>query len=149
MTPTSSDDRAGGWRELGWGSDAALLVWGETLPELLDHGARAVVEFSTLDDARPESTPGPDVEIRAPDTIELFIDWLNEVNYRLQVDRWVTRRPLFSRVTDTQVAARLDGYAMPSSATTFVREIKAVTHHRPLLRRGTNGLWVARVVLDL
>jgi SHS2 domain-containing protein len=47
------------------------------------------------------------------------------------------------------VRARLDGYAMPDSSATFLHEIKAVTRHRPLLRRGTNGLWVARVVLDL
>ncbi|MBN1426155.1 archease [Candidatus Fermentibacteria bacterium] len=147
MTPPS--DRDGGWRELGWGSDAALLVWGMTLAELLDHGARAVIEFSTMAPSEPEAVSGPAVEINAPDTIELFIDWLSEVNYRLQVDRWLTRTPLFSVVSDTQVAARLDGYAMAGSATTFVHEIKAVTRHRPLLRRGTNGLWVARVVLDL
>jgi len=139
----------GGWRELGWGSDAAFLIWGMTLPELLHHGARAVVEFSTAASGEPESRPGPSVEIHAPDTIELFIDWLSEVNYRLQVDRWVTWEPLFSAVSDNLAVARLDGYAMADSSTTFVHEIKAITRHRPLLRRGTNGMWVSRVTLDL
>ncbi|MCU0612992.1 MAG: archease, partial [Candidatus Eisenbacteria bacterium] len=66
-----------------------------------------------------------------------------------QVHRWVTRTPLFAAASEMLVRARLDGYAMPDSSATFLHEIKAVTRHRPLLRRGTNGLWVARVVLDL
>ncbi len=138
-----------GWRELGWGSDAALLVWAPSLEELLVQGAGAIVGFSLAESEPTSRARGPKLSLEAPDTVELFIDWLTEVNYRLQVDRWVVVDPAFVALTDTSLTAWLDGYPLHPARTRFRHEVKAITRHSPFLRRAPDGTWVARVTLDL
>jgi len=139
-----------GWKELGSGSDAALLIWAPALDELLVTGAHAVISFALdIENLGRRIYEGPEVELDAPDAIELFLIWLNEVNYRLQVNKWISWSPRFSRLGTRSVSCRLDGFPVNAKFDLYQHEIKAVTRHRPFLNRGADGTWVARVTLDL
>lgn len=139
-----------GWRELGSGSDAALLIWAPSLPELYVFGTRALVHFSLdIHDTGREMLRGPEVKLNGPDSIELFLLFLNEVNYRLQVNNWISLSPCITRLGEEYIVCRLDGFARDNQTDHFLHEVKAVTRHRPFLNRGSDGTWVARVTLDL
>jgi SHS2 domain-containing protein len=139
-----------GWRELGSGSDAALLLWAEDFQELLTVGARAIVCFSASirhEDSRIRT--GPMASVQSFDHVDLLIDWLNEVNYQLIVRQWVTWAPVLTSLSESSLTCRMDGYAIDLAEEPAVKEIKAVTRHRPYLGRGTDGTCVARITVDL
>lgn len=137
-----------GWREVGWGSDAALVFWAPTQEGLLVQGAKALLGFSLRSVPEQAPGPGPLVWVESLDTTELVLDWLNEINYRLTVHAWASWEPAILRLTETGVHARLDGFPVPRERQWFRHEVKAVTRHDPLVR-ATKAGWVARVILDL
>ncbi len=117
---------------------------------LFDVGARSIIEFSaqiTYSD-RPVQT-GPIARIESFDRVDLLIDWLNEVNYRLHVHRWVTRDPEFLSLGPDRLSCRMNGFSLDPSQDRLDREIKAVTRHKPYLGRGKEGTWVTKLTLDL
>jgi SHS2 domain-containing protein len=127
-----------------------LLLWAEDLSTLLTVGARAIVSFSAHvlhEDSRIRQ--GPVSSIESFDRVDLVIDWLNEVNYHLVVRQWATWAPAMTSLSENALTCRMDGYAIDLSKEPPMREIKAVTRHRPYLGQGTTGTWVARVTLDL
>jgi len=139
-----------GWRELGAGSDAALLIWAPTIIDLFIAGARSLYMFALeMDDQERDPREGPEIRLVAPDSIELFLIWMNELNYRLQVNNWISWTPVFSYMSDNNLICRLNGFRRNNRTDLFQHEIKAVTRHRPFLNKGTDGTWVARVTLDL
>lgn len=138
-----------GWRELGWGSDAALAFWATERAELLTVGAQALIAFSMGKVPPSQAGPGPSITIESLDSTELMLDWLNEVNYRLTVGAWATWAPAFGSLSRDRLSARLDGFTVERTPLTFAHEVKAVTRHRPILQRSSRGIWVARVTLDL
>ncbi len=139
-----------GWRELGSGSDAALLVWAPSFEALLLGGARALLEFSAvLENPDERVSPGPMVDLCSPDQIELLLDWLNEVNFRSQVDQWLCWAPKFVLVSPTSIRCRLNGFFFDPARDRMEKEIKAATRHCPFLGQGNDGTWVTKVTLDL
>lgn len=139
-----------GWRELGSGSDAALLLWAGDFEALLTVGARAIVCFSAnIRHADSRIRKGPMASAQSFDHVDLLIDWLNEVNYQLILHQWVTWAPVFGSLSENSFSCRLDGYTIDFAEEPAVKEIKAVTRHRPYLGQGTDGTWVARVTVDL
>jgi len=146
----SEQAHGSGWRELGAGSDAALLIWAPNLEGLFDIGARSVIEFSTqINYSGRSAQTGPTARIESFDRVDLLIDWLNEVNYRLHVHRWVTRDPEFQFLGPSRLFCRMDGMLLDPAQDRLDREIKAVTRHKPYLGRGREGTWVTKITLDL
>lgn len=139
-----------GWRDLGSGSDAAFLVWAADFGGLLSVGARAIVCFSAdIRHVDSRIRQGPTASLQSFDHVDLLIDWLNEVNYQLVVRHWVTWAPVFCSLSESALTCRMDGYQIDLCKELAVREIKAVTRHRPYLGQGNDGTWVARVTVDL
>jgi SHS2 domain-containing protein len=87
--------------------------------------------------------------VRSYDHVDLLIDWLNEANYQLVVRQWVTWAPVFSSLSENALNCRMDGYQIDLLKEPAVKEIKAVTRHRPYLGQGNDGTWVARLTIDL
>jgi SHS2 domain-containing protein len=101
-------------------------------------------------------------EVAAADLESLLVDWLNEVNFAFEVDRFAFREFHVASVAHPAAgAAERDGTKAGASlsATGFGEpldpqrhhpgeQVKSVTYHGVKIERTPDG-WVARVFLDV
>jgi SHS2 domain-containing protein len=112
--------------------------------ELYAEAARALGGLLLRDagGAGPEVTRELTVEGADPEA--LLVDWLNELLWQAEAERWVPRAVTVLEVTPTRLRARVTGPR--------VREppvlVKAATHHGVRVTEGPTG-WEAEVVLDI
>jgi SHS2 domain-containing protein len=128
-------------------ADIGLLARGRTLEEVFAHAAEGLVDLM-ID---PESLRGGtrlDVIVSAPDREALLVAWLNELLYHLDIQGFLPRRCRITRISDTELAAELDGESIDRSRHVVRRMVKAATYHGLRLTQ-TDGSWEARVILDL
>ncbi|MBX3189203.1 MAG: archease [Labilithrix sp.] len=114
------------------------------LASLLEEAARALAEVMAEDAAGPPTRAPEHLELAASDRESLFVDWLNELVYRAEVDKCVFVEVRVARATDRKLEAIVRGRE-PSSPRTAV---KAATWHRLRVSDTPEGL-EATVVLDV
>jgi SHS2 domain-containing protein len=128
-------------------ADVGIQIYGRTLKELFAHGAAALFEFIA-----DLSTVGRgvkrQVELDCFDREELFVRWLSELLYIYEAERLVLCAfdPIFVR--GGRLRATVHGEPFDAERHRVFNQVKAVTYHRVQITRG-NGLWVARVILDV
>lgn len=113
-------------------------------PELFQEAARALAEVTTRG---VETEPAPTervIELAAPDRAALLVDWLNELVYLAEAERWVPREVEIESLGETTLRARCRGVVLERAATL----VKAATLHRLEIRRA-NGALEADVILDV
>lgn len=133
----------GGYRQIEHTADLAFELWGADLGELLQEGARAVVDVLT-DGRVPTGTDRRELEIAAFDDEDRIVRWLNEVIYLALVDGFVVTRADLE-CTDDGLRAVVHGAVARDH---IVTEIKSATYHD--LRIGHDGdRMVATIVLDV
>lgn len=84
------------------------------------------------------------IDVRSTDRVALVVDWLNELIYRAEVDRWVPVEFDVWRVTDTHVRARARGVPVEQAPAL----VKAATLHGARVEAIPGGV-EANVVLDV
>ena len=91
---------------------------------------------------------GPDtskeITLEAPDRGTLLVDWLNELLFLADRNRWVPTRLDIHQATDHHVHATAYGPVLPQAPTL----VKAATWHRLRFDRRDDG-YVAEVLLDV
>lgn len=128
-------------------AELALWVTAATPADLCAEAGRAlghlfIEEVGSVPDAGPEATRR--LELHAVDSEALLVDFLNELIYLAETERWA---PVDVHVLDwrseslavTMAGARLRD--VPS-------RIKSATHHGLVLRHGSRG-WEAEVIFDV
>ena len=128
-------------------ADIGLVARGRTLAELLANAADGLVDLTVDRDGLGDATQ-VQVNVSAPDRESLLVAWLNELLFLLDTDRFVPRRAEITAVDDTSLAARLSGDTLDPARHRVRRMIKAATYHGLSLRE-VDGVWEARVILDL
>jgi SHS2 domain-containing protein len=128
-------------------ADVGLVIRGQTLEELFAHAADALVDLmvdprTLRDNIRMTAT------VSAADRPALLVAWLNELLYLLDAHRFLPRRCGISEFRDTALAAELFGDTVDPDRHAVRRLVKAATYHGLSLTQA-NGLWEARVILDL
>jgi len=128
-------------------ADIGLVVRGHTLEELFANAADALVDLmvdpsALREDVRMTAT------VSAADRAALLVRWLNELLYLLDVHRFLPRRCRITELGDTTLAAELFGDTIDRNRHTVRRMVKAATYHG-LSLTNANGLWEARLILDL
>jgi SHS2 domain-containing protein len=109
--------------------DLGLEVWAES-PERL-HELAAVALLSQV----AEAAPGAPDEIRAElslegsDPADLLVHWLNSALLEADVRRAVWTRAQVRRLGPRFLEAELAGPRLDRTRQTFLREVKAVSHH--------------------
>jgi len=92
--------------------------------------------------AGPELTR--ELEVEAADPESLLVDWLNELLWQAEAERWVPRAVEVLEAKPTRLRARVTGPR--------VREppvlVKAATHHGVRVTQDPTG-WEAEVILDI
>jgi SHS2 domain-containing protein len=102
-----------------------------------------------LCDARAvEVREAREFKISAGDRESLLVDWLNEVNFAFEVERFAFRRFVVHEVTDA--ALRATGYGEPLDPARHHpgEQVKSVTYHGVKVEKTAHG-WRTRVFLDI
>jgi SHS2 domain-containing protein len=110
--------------------------------------AALALTATIADPAHLTPLPGPPISLAAADIDLLLVDWLSELLYRFETERWLPA------AADVTLREGPDGWQLDATATGGVttREVrvlvKAVTYHGLTVRQ-LEGRWRARVVLDI
>ncbi len=128
-------------------ADIGLLARGRTLAELFANAADGLVDLTVDRDGLRDTTQAQ-VSVSAEDREGLLVAWLNELLYLLDTRRFVPRRTQITSLDTTSLTAHLVGDTIDPGRHTVRRMIKAATYHGLSLRQ-VDGMWEARVILDL
>lgn len=106
--------------------------------------AEALAAFAELVDEGRGRSMSRDVEVEADDRAMLLVEWLSELVYLNEVERFVPERISSLELGAGRLQATVEGHrGRPRDL------VKAVTLHRLELRPDDNVGWRARVVLDV
>jgi SHS2 domain-containing protein len=128
-------------------ADIGLVVRGRTLQELYANAAGGLVNLTVDPDGLREEIRMT-VTVSAADREALLVAWLNELLYLLDTRKFLPRRCQITTLSDTALAAEMAGDTIDPGRHTVRRMVKAATYHGLSLTQA-NGLWEARVILDL
>lgn len=128
-------------------ADMGIEASGETLEELFAQAAYGLLEIIA---GNPEALCREEkiVSVEGGDAEELLVNWLNEILYLFEIKRFFPFDFEIEEVRGNRVLARVRGEAFDPQRHPVEREVKAVTYHQLLVEK-TNGLWHARVYVDL
>lgn len=136
-----------GHRLLEHTADIGIEAWGASRAELFVAAARGLLEV--LWGPRPPAAEHwSAVQVEGGDREELLVNWLQELLFRLEVERFLATDFVIGRISDTGLSGRLGGVTLVPGRHRLAREVKAVTWHR-LEVAGAPGAWRACLYLDL
>jgi len=121
-----------------------MRVRAPDFPALAAEAGRALATLELPGPLPAATGPGREIVVRAGDVGALLVDWLNELIYLAEAERWVatafTPRPAAEH--ELRISAR--GVLVDPAPS----RVKAATHHGLAVRRVAGGL-EAEVVLDV
>lgn len=128
--------------------DLGIRVRGKTLRELFTHAAHALFDtVAVLDTINPVAPF--QIDVGAESVAELMVAWLDELNFRHEVDEVFFKYVEILELSETCLSAL--AYGEPADFTKHVvyTEIKSVTYHQLSVRQSSDGEWTANVIFDL
>ncbi len=131
-------------RDVGHTAEVELLVRGATLHDLLGAAGRGLAELSLAGPVRPGAGGWRRIEVQGTDRAALLVNWLNELIYLAETERWVATEFRIERATDTAVTAAARGVKVDVPPS----RVKAATFHGlDIVAR--NAILQAHVILDV
>lgn len=134
-----------GHRQLEHTADLALELWAPDEASLLVEGALAVVDVLT-DGAEVAAEATCTVELDAIDAEDRLVRWVNEVLWLAVGRGFLTADADVSLVTGG-LSAIVRGD--PNGSDRIRTELKSATYHDLHLEKGEDGLYRARIVIDV
>jgi SHS2 domain-containing protein len=128
-------------------ADTGFRVRGATLEELFARAAEALVAVA-LDPSRIEPKEKRPVEAAGETLEERLVNWLNEVLWLLDGQRWAPARFEELRLEGISVRATAAGEPRDDARHPPRVVVKAATFHQLSIRE-QNGMWEAEVFLDI
>ncbi|MBI4305938.1 MAG: archease [Chloroflexi bacterium] len=128
-------------------ADTGIIANGRSLAEVFESAAEGLAALLCEPDTVKETT-SREITVSAPELEALMVDWLAEINYQFEVDRFAYRRFKVNRITETELRATGQGEPIDPKRHRFGEQVKAVTYHQLEVKRGADG-WSARVILDI
>ncbi len=128
-------------------ADAAMIASGPSLAEAFASAGEGLAAF-LCDPATVKPRVTMDIAVSAPELESLLVEWLSEINYRFEVDRFAFRRFEVRAIGDTVMTATGYGEPLDLSRHRVGEQVKAVTYHQLEIDRRKDGVSV-RVVFDV
>jgi SHS2 domain-containing protein len=125
-------------------SEIELRIQAGWLGDLVAEAGKALAEVQLAGADCVPGGPVRSIRVTSPDREALLVDWLNELIFLADIDRWVAMDFSIDLVDDTEVRARASGVTLewaPSRA-------KAATLHGLRVENVAGGL-EADVLLDV
>lgn len=126
-------------------ADLRIRIQSKTLEELFQNALLGLNHVLASDRPRGSSVRAEFLEILSSSATGLLIDFLNEVLYLSNVHKAVYDRVRFSKFSDTELAARLDGFGLDG----FAEDVKAVTYHGAQIKKDRQGYYEVEIILDI
>ncbi len=128
-------------------ADLAWRIRGESLPELFENAAGALI--ATMTDRRYiRRLEKRQIEVESPDREALMVDWLNYLLYLFDVEGFLGREFHVVSLTDQRLQAVAWGEGFDPERHPEKTAIKAATYHHLEIGPRGDG-WQATVILDL
>lgn len=143
----SNGDRASIYTPLDHTADAGIIVYGEDLPALFTHAAWAL--FDVISDATTiQPLHSMTVRLEALDREDLLVQWLSELLYLYDTQRFLCCDATFTVLEPTRLEATIRGEPLDPARHPIDTEIKAVTYHQIAVEQ-VGARWQARVIFDV
>ena len=128
-------------------ADIALYVWADSVEGLFRAAAEGF--YATVGELRDAATCRSDtIRLEANDLVGLLHDFLSELLFRLETKGERLADFTFDRLGDTFWEVTVAVARVDEHASTFDREVKAVTYHDlNIIRR--DGRYEVTIVLDI
>lgn len=130
--------------------DLGIRAYGRTLKQLFTHAAHGLLESiadaNTIDEATQIK-----IELTAGSLEDLMVAWLDELNFRHEVEEMFFRRVDIRSISEQPPALSAVARGEPVNFNKHVvyTEIKSVTYHQLSVEQMPDGSWIAQVIFDL
>ena len=145
--PGHKDESMHPYRTFDHTADLGLIVMGKSKGDLYANAAFAVFDIIT-DLGRVEALETRRIIVEGDSPEDLLINFLREILYLYNGDRWLLREIRVTRIDDNVLEAEARGESLDGRKHEIRKEIKAVTYHQALVRQTPKG-WEARVIFDV
>jgi len=125
-------------------SEVRLRLRAASLGALLAEAGRALAELQLRGVERPVHAGFKRVQLAAPDRERLLVDWLNELIFLAETERWVATGFEIERVDARSIIVRAGGVEVPRARGL----VKAATLHG-LRITDVDGALEGEVILDV
>ena len=128
-------------------ADICIKAYGKSLKELFENAAFGM--FSILADLEGIKTSMQlEINVEAPDTEELLIEWLDELLYNFYTKNVIFCEFSIGRLTEKNLAARVKGRFIGENKNRLKTEIKAATRHDLHITKH-GDIYEVRIVFDV
>ena len=128
-------------------ADIGFEAFGTTLPEVFENAALAlahlIAEAATVE-AREEIR----IEVKGTDMPDLLVNWLSEVLFQHDAERWLFHDFRVASLDDHAVTGIARGEKIDPARHQTNLMVKAITYHQLGLQQ-TAGGWRAQVYVDI
>lgn len=130
--------------------DIGIRAYGDTLEELFLNAAQALLE-AIADLSTVGTTTQTEIEVSAESLEELMVAWLDELNFRHEVEEVFFQRVEIQDISETPCRLLAVAYGEPVDFTKHVvyTEIKSITYHQLIVEQIPDNRWLAQVIFDL
>ena len=130
--------------------DIGIRAYGGTLEELFINAAQGLLE-SIADLSTVGITKQTQVEVSAASLEELMVAWLDELNFRHEVEEIFFRQVEIRQISEAPYRLLAVAYGEPVDFAKHVvyTEIKSITYHQLVVEQLPDDRWMAQVIFDL
>jgi len=128
-------------------ADLGIKVRGFSLKKLFENAAKAMFDL-IVDLDTVETRDQMAIEIKGGELEELLADWLRDLLYRYNGDKYLLKEFKIEKISPEGLKARVRGEKLDMSRHSLKREIKAVTYHDLEIRK-LNHEWQAQIIFDI
>jgi SHS2 domain-containing protein len=119
-------------------------LWAGSLGDLIAEAGRALAEIQLRTPAGPATGPWRPVKVSSTDRASLLVEWLNELVFLAETDRWVGTEFEVEQVGDRSLRARARGVTVDR----VPGLVKAATLHDLRVQDVPGGI-EGEVILDI
>ena len=130
--------------------DIGIRAYGSTLAELFINAAQGLFE-ATADLSTIGTTTQTEIEVSAESLEELMVAWLDELNFRHEVEEIFFREVEIREISTVPYRLTAVAYGDLVDFTKHVvyTEIKSITYHQLIVEQTPDNRWMAQVIFDL
>ena len=130
--------------------DIGIRAYGGTLEELFINAAQGLLE-AIADLSTIGTTVQTEIEVSAESLEELMVAWLDELNFRHEVEAVFFQRVEIREISQTpyRLIAVAYGEAVDFAKHVVYTEIKSITYHQLIVEQTPTNQWIAQVIFDL
>ena len=128
-------------------ADVGFEAFGSMLPEVFENAARALGHL-IADPATVQPVEEVRIEVQGTDPPDLLINWLSEILYQHDAERWLFHDFRVESLDDHAASGVAWGEKIDPARHRTNLMVKAITYHQLSLQQ-TAGGWRAQVYVDI